>query len=118
MDLSRCFCCHCAKHKVKVDQIIFLPVETVGLPWHPVVKNLCFHCRGMRKLRSDMPLGMAKKNSAGEFSGSPVVRTPYFHFRTAGGMGLIPRWGNKILQMPCWAAKKKRKRLSPHLLLF
>ena len=28
MDLSRCFCCHCAKHKVKVDQIIFLPVET------------------------------------------------------------------------------------------
>ena len=56
-----------------------------------------------------MPLGMAKKNSAGEFSGSPVVRTPYFHFRTVGGMGSIPHWGNKILQMPCWAAKKKKK---------
>ena len=75
MDLSRCFCYHCSKYKVKVDQIIFLPVDTVGLPSHPVVKNLCFHCRGMGKHDPTCHLAWPKNISAGEFSGGPVART-------------------------------------------
>ena len=41
-----------------------------GLPWCPVVKTPCFHCRGawvqslVRELRSCMPCGMVKRKIA------------------------------------------------------
>ena len=45
-----------------------------------------------------------KLKSSRQFPGSPVVRTPHFHY-----YGLVPSWGTKILQA-MWHGQTKKKR--------
>ena len=52
------------------------------------------------------------KEQAWDFPGSSVVKNAHFK---AGGMGLIPGQGTKILQVTWHGQKKKKKRIRPFI---
>ena len=62
-------------------------------------------------------LGLEIKHGRRGFPGSPVVKTPHFQCRDAGGMGLIPGDGtNKWLsgkESTCQCRRCKRHRINP-----
>ena len=81
------------------------------LIWH---SSVCIRAR----LRTSFMIGVERaakcedKEQAWDFPGSSVVKNAHFK---AGGMGLIPGQGTKILQVTWHGQKKKKKRIRPFI---